>query len=139
MDLAISATPVADRCIKSRTEPCITFLSNKSVPQISALLELSRSTVSAVIVKWKHLGATTAQLQSGRPHKLTEGDRRELKHVARTNRLSSVVTLTTEFQIASGSNISTRTVHRNLYEMVFHGRASAHKPKTTMRNPKRQP
>jgi hypothetical protein len=44
-------------------------LSNKSVCQISALLVLSWSTVS-VIVKWKCLGATTAQPQSGRPHKL---------------------------------------------------------------------
>jgi hypothetical protein len=36
-------------------------LSNKSVPTFSALLELPWSTVSAVIVKWKRLGATTAQ------------------------------------------------------------------------------
>jgi hypothetical protein len=34
---------------------------SKSVRQISALLELPWSTVSAVIVKWKRLGATTAQ------------------------------------------------------------------------------
>jgi hypothetical protein len=40
--------------------------------QVSALIEPSRSTVSAVIVKWKRLGATTAQPRSGRPHKLTE-------------------------------------------------------------------
>ena len=36
-------------------------LSNKSVHEISALLELPMSTVSVVVVKWKHLGATTAQ------------------------------------------------------------------------------
>uniref|UniRef100_A0A0E9W1E0 Uncharacterized protein n=1 Tax=Anguilla anguilla TaxID=7936 RepID=A0A0E9W1E0_ANGAN len=36
-------------------------LSNKSVCQISALLELPQLTVCAVIVKWKHIGATTAQ------------------------------------------------------------------------------
>ena len=47
-------------------------LFNKSVRQISALLELSRSTVSAVIVMWKRLAATTAQPRSGRPHKLTD-------------------------------------------------------------------
>ena len=53
-------------------------LSNKSVRQISALLELPQSTVSVVIVKWKRLGATTAQPRSCRPHKLTERDRRVL-------------------------------------------------------------
>ena len=57
----------------------------KSVRQISALLELPRSTVSAVIVKWKRLGATTAQARSGRPHKLTERDRRVLKCIAWKN------------------------------------------------------
>jgi hypothetical protein len=50
----------------------------EQVSQISALLELPFSTVSAVIVKWKHLGATTAQPQSDRPHKLTG----RLKHIA---------------------------------------------------------
>ena len=111
-------------------------LSNKSVREISALLELPQSTVSAVIVKWKRLGATTAQPQSSRLHKLTERDRRVLKRVAQKNHLSTVETLTTEFQTASGSNVSPSTVCRELHEMGFHGRAAAHKPKITMRNGK---
>ncbi|KAK6320198.1 hypothetical protein J4Q44_G00093050 [Coregonus suidteri] len=56
----------------------------------------------------------------------------------RKNRLSSVATLSTEFQAASGSNVSTRTVRRELHEMCFHGRATAHKPKITMNNAKRR-
>jgi transposase len=59
--------------------------------------------------------------RSGRPHKLTEQDRRVLKRVACKNRLSSIATLTTEFQTASGNNVSTRTVRRELHEMCFHG------------------
>ena len=59
-----------------------------------------------------------------------------LKHVAQSNRLSSVATLTTEFQTDSGSNVSTRTVRRELHEMGFRGRAATHKPKITMRNAK---
>jgi transposase len=92
-----------------------------SVCQISALLELLRSTASAVIVKWKRLGATTAQLQSGRPHKLTEQARRVLKCVACKKRLSSVAILTTAFQTASGSNVSTITVRWELQEMGLYG------------------
>ena len=61
-----------------------------------------------------------------------------LKHGAQKNHLSSVATLTTEFQTASGSNESTSTVRRELHEMGFHGRAAAHKPKITMRNAKRR-
>ena len=102
------------------------------------LLELPRTTVSAVIVKWKRLGATTAQPRSVRPHNLTERDSRVLKHEARTNHLLSVTTLTTEFQTASGSNVSTNTVRRELHEMGFYGWAAAHRPKFTMHNPKRQ-
>uniref|UniRef100_UPI00358F38DD uncharacterized protein isoform X3 n=1 Tax=Myxine glutinosa TaxID=7769 RepID=UPI00358F38DD len=45
-------------------------LSNKSVRKISALLELPRSTVGAVIVKWKRHGATTAQPRSELPQNL---------------------------------------------------------------------
>ena len=108
-------------------------LSTKPACQISALLELPRSTVRAVTVKCQRLGATTAQPRSGRPHKLTEQDRRVMKHVACKNRLSSVATLATEFQTASGSNISTNTVRQELHEMGFLGRAAAHKPKITMR------
>ena len=59
-----------------------------------------------------------------------------LKRVACKNRLSSVATLTNEFQTASGSNVSTRTVHWDLHEMGFHGRAAAHKPKIIMCNAK---
>ena len=44
----------------------------KSVNEISVLLDLLWSTVSAIIGKWKHLEVTTAQPQSGRLHKLNE-------------------------------------------------------------------
>jgi hypothetical protein len=107
-----------------------------TVYYISALLELPQSTVRPV--KWKRLGATAAQPQSGRSHKLTERDRRVLKHVVLNNCLYSVATLTTEFQTASRSNISTRTVRRELYEIGYHGRTAAHKPKITIRNAKRR-
>ena len=59
-----------------------------------------------------------------------------LKCVARKKRLSSVATLTTEFQTSSGSNNRTITVRRELHEMGFHYRADAYKSKITMRNGK---
>jgi hypothetical protein len=61
-----------------------------------------------------------------------------LKHIACKYHLSSVATLTTEFQTATGSNVSTITVRRELEEMGFHGQAAAHKPKITMHNVERQ-
>ncbi|XP_076347997.1 uncharacterized protein LOC143245519 [Tachypleus tridentatus] len=113
-------------------------LSDKPVCQISALLELAQSTVSAVIVKCKRLGVTTVQPRSDKPHKLTERDCLVLKHVARKNLLPAVATLTIEFQTAPGSNVSTRIVRQEFREIGFYGRAAAHKPKITIRNNKRR-
>jgi hypothetical protein len=55
-----------------------------------------------------------------------------LKCVACKNCLSSVATLTTEFQTASGSNLSTRTVLWELHDMtwVFMGK----QPHTSLRS-----
>jgi hypothetical protein len=61
-------------------------------------------------------------------------DSRVLKCVERNSRLSLVVTLPTEFHTASGSNVSTITIGRELHEISFYGRAATHKPKITMRN-----
>jgi hypothetical protein len=52
--------------------------------------------------------------------------------VVRKHCLSSVATLITAFQTASGSNVSTLTVFRELHEMGYRGLAAAHKPKITM-------
>ena len=121
-------------CIKSRIQPCnlhrqtlavewlywrtqwlSTWHRHRMSPfqqvsrQISALLELPLSTVSALIVKWKHLAATTSQPRSARRHKLTERD--HLSAVTRKNHLQHSL-LTS--QTASGSNVSTRTIRQDM-------------------------
>ena len=87
-------------------------------------VETSRRNNSSA-VKWS---ATQAH-RTGPPSAEACSKRRQTK-----NLLSSVATLTTEFQTASGSNVSPSTVCRELHEMGFHGRAAAHKPKMTMCN-----
>ncbi|CAI9541839.1 unnamed protein product [Staurois parvus] len=47
-------------------------LCKKSICDISLLLNIPRSTVSGIITKWKQLGTTATQPQSGRPNKMTE-------------------------------------------------------------------
>ncbi|XP_035491887.2 aminoacyl tRNA synthase complex-interacting multifunctional protein 1-like [Scophthalmus maximus] len=99
-------------------------LCKKSVREISAMLDLPRSTVSSVILKWKRGGITTALPRCGRPHKLKEEHRQVLERVALETCLPSVKALTDEFQTASGASVSFRTVRRELHEMGFRGRAS---------------
>ena len=43
-----------------------------SIYEISALLDLPQSTVSAIVAVLRHLGKLTAQPQSGRPHNLED-------------------------------------------------------------------
>ncbi|CAI9586794.1 unnamed protein product, partial [Staurois parvus] len=45
---------------------------NKSICEISLLLNIPRSTVSGIITKWKQLGTTATQSQSNKPCKMTE-------------------------------------------------------------------
>ncbi|CAI9585263.1 unnamed protein product, partial [Staurois parvus] len=47
-------------------------LCNKSIHKIFLLPNIPRSTVSGIITKWKQLGTTATQPQSGRPRKMTE-------------------------------------------------------------------
>ncbi|CAI9540596.1 unnamed protein product [Staurois parvus] len=47
-------------------------LCNKSIHELSLLLNIPRSTVSGIITKWKQLGTTATQPRSGRPCKMTE-------------------------------------------------------------------
>ncbi|CAI9600825.1 unnamed protein product [Staurois parvus] len=44
---------------------------NKSICEISLLLNIPQSTVIGIITKWKQLGTTATQPRSGRPRKIT--------------------------------------------------------------------
>ncbi|CAI9623732.1 unnamed protein product, partial [Staurois parvus] len=54
-------------------------LCNRSIREISLLLNIPRSTVSSIITKWKPLGTTSTQPRSCRAHKMTERGQRMLK------------------------------------------------------------
>ncbi|KAM6940327.1 aminoacyl tRNA synthase complex-interacting multifunctional protein 1-like isoform 2-T2 [Xenentodon cancila] len=113
-------------------------LCKKSVREISALLKLPRSTVSAVILKWKRGGITTALPRSGRPHRLKEEDRQLLEKVALEGCLTSIKAIAAEFQTASGSNVSFSTVRRELHEMGFRGPVSSYgRPKVRQKAAKK--
>ncbi|CAI9572096.1 unnamed protein product [Staurois parvus] len=60
-------------------------LCNKSICEISLLLNIPRSTVSGIITKWKQLGTTATQPRSGRPCKMTERGQHMLKCTVHRN------------------------------------------------------
>ncbi|CAI9575910.1 unnamed protein product, partial [Staurois parvus] len=111
-------------------------LCNKSIRDISLLLNIPRSTVSGIITKWKQLQTTVTQPQSGRPRKMTERGQRMLKRTVRGSRQLSTVSIAKDLQTSCGLQISTTAVHRELHGMGFHGRTAASKPYITKCNAK---
>ncbi|CAI9606531.1 unnamed protein product, partial [Staurois parvus] len=99
-------------------------LCNKSIHDISWLLNIPRSTVSGIITKWKQLGTTATQPPSGRPRNMTEQGQHMLKR--RSCQLSAE-SIAKDLQTSCGLQISTTTVCRELHGMGFHGQAAASK------------
>ena len=106
-------------------------LCNKSSSEISSLLKIPQSTVSGIITKWKRLGMTAAQPQSGRPRKMTERGQRMLRRIVPRGQ-------STVLQTSCGLQISSRTVRRKLHGMGFHDLPAASKPYISKYNAKRR-
>ncbi|CAI9566551.1 unnamed protein product, partial [Staurois parvus] len=80
-------------------------LCNKSIRDISWLLNIPHSTVSGIITKWKQLGTTATQPPSGRPRHMTERGQRMLKRT-RSHQLSAE-SIAKDLQTSCGLQIST--------------------------------
>ncbi|CAI9586366.1 unnamed protein product, partial [Staurois parvus] len=89
-------------------------LCNKSICDISLLLNIPRSTVSGIITKWKQLGTTATQPPS-------ERGQRMLKCTVHRSRHLSAESIAKDLQTSCGLQISTTTVCRELHGMGFHG------------------
>ncbi|CAI9562069.1 unnamed protein product, partial [Staurois parvus] len=114
-------------------------LCNKSIRDISWLLNIPRSTVSGIINKVEATGNNTAtQPPSGRPRHMTERGQRMLKHTVRRSRQLSTESIAKDLQTWCGLQMSTTTVRRELHGMGFHGGAAASKPSITKCNAKRR-
>ncbi|CAI9597196.1 unnamed protein product, partial [Staurois parvus] len=89
-------------------------LCNKSIRDISWLLNFPRLTVSGIIKKLKTLRTTTTQPQSGRPRKMIERGQRMLKRTVRRSCQLSVESIAKDLQTCCVLQISTTTVCREL-------------------------
>ncbi|CAI9554242.1 unnamed protein product [Staurois parvus] len=69
-------------------------LCNKSIHEISLLLNIPQSTVSGIITKWKQLGTTA----SGNPRKMTERGQRFLHCTVRRRHQLSAESIAKDLQ-----------------------------------------
>ncbi|CAI9585870.1 unnamed protein product, partial [Staurois parvus] len=113
-------------------------LGNKSIRDISWLLNIPRSTVSGIITKWKQLGTTATQPPGGRPCHMTGRGQGMLKRTVRRSHQLSAESIAKDLQTWCGLQMSPTTVRRELHGMGFHGRAAPSKPSITKCNAKCQ-
>ncbi|CAI9605855.1 unnamed protein product [Staurois parvus] len=106
-------------------------LCNKSIHEISLLLNIPRATVSGIITKWNQLRTTATQPQSGRPHNMTEWGQHMLKRTVRRSHQLSAELIAKDLQTSCGLQTSTTTVYREFHGTGFLGSASASKPYST--------
>ncbi|CAI9539471.1 unnamed protein product, partial [Staurois parvus] len=84
-------------------------LGNKSIRDISWLLNIPRSTVSGIITKWKQLGTTATQPPRGRPRHMTGRGQRMLKRTVRRSRQLSAEPIAKDLQTWCGLQMSPTT------------------------------
>ncbi|CAI9581066.1 unnamed protein product, partial [Staurois parvus] len=96
-------------------------LCNKSICEISLLLNIPQSIVSSIITKWKQLGTTENQPSSGRPLKMKELVQHMLKCTVRRSRQLSTESIAEDLQISCCLQIRTTTVRREFHGTGFHG------------------
>ncbi|CAI9548790.1 unnamed protein product, partial [Staurois parvus] len=89
-------------------------LCNKSIREISLLLNIPWSIVSGIITKWKQLGATATQPRS-------EWSQRMLKRTVRRSHQLPAELIAKDLQTWCGLQISRTTVRRELHAMGFYG------------------
>ncbi|CAI9560043.1 unnamed protein product, partial [Staurois parvus] len=111
-------------------------LCNKSICEISLLLNIPQSTVSGIITKWKQLGTTAAQPRSGRQPKMKLQVQSMLKCTVCKSRQLSAESIAKDLQTSCGLQICRTRVHREINGMDFHGQAAASKPYITKCNAK---
>ncbi|CAI9611248.1 unnamed protein product [Staurois parvus] len=92
-------------------------LCNKSICEISLLLNIPWSTVSGIITKWKQLGTLATQPRSGSPRKMTERGQCMLNRTVRRSQQLCTVSIAKNLQTSCALQIST-TVCRELNGMV---------------------
>ncbi|CAI9578572.1 unnamed protein product, partial [Staurois parvus] len=95
-------------------------LCNKSICEVSLLLNIPWSTVRGIITRWNQLGTTATQPRSGRPCKMTERDQHMLKRIVRRSRQLSVESKAKDLQTLCDFQISTK----NSVELLRHMRVA---------------
>jgi transposase len=106
--------------------------------KISEILGHPTSTIGDIIKKYNDKGLTTTMPRSGRPAKTSERDNRHLIKVVKESRKSTLKEITEDFNIATNTSVSTRTIQRILHKEGYSGHAAKKKPFISEKNRKKR-
>lgn len=95
---------------------------------ISQLLNVRRTTVYAIIRRYKREGRVASISQQGQPKKLTSSDERWIRREIEKNPKISAPKLTDELCRRKGVTISAATVRRSIKNMGYNSRTARRKP-----------
>lgn len=104
------------------------YKNKQSIPKISRMLKVHRTTVSRTIEKYLNRDNLATHPRSGRPKLLTNRNQKILKTIVKNNNKKSAEQIKKKFVEKTNIEISTKTIRRNLHEMQIFSRIPAKKP-----------
>ncbi|XP_076035993.1 uncharacterized protein LOC143021956 [Oratosquilla oratoria] len=112
-------------------------LTGVSVTQTAELLNISRATVSIVIITYtKHGKTSSVKRNRGRNPKLSDRDRRTLKIIVARQHKTTATKMTAELNTHLRNPVSIKTVRREIHKVNIHRKATIVKPLITDTNAK---
>src|SRR6185312_10227651 len=103
------------------------YKNKQSVPKISKMLKVYRTTVTRTINKYLNGDDLATRPRSGRPKLLTNGSQKILKTTVKNNNKKSAEEIKNKFVEKTNIVVSTKTIRRNLHEMQIFSRIPARK------------
>ncbi len=99
-----------------------------NLTDISRILDIPKTTINDIIKKWKEDELVSLAPQPGRPPILNDRNKRHLVRILKNDRQQSVDKITEKFNELELKTSSAHTIHRNLFELGYHGHARIRKP-----------
>jgi transposase len=104
------------------------YKNKQSVPKISRMLKVHRTTVTRTIDKYLNGVDLATRPRSGRPKLLTNRSQKILKAIVKDNNKKSAEEIKKKFVEKTDIEVSTKTITRNLHKMQIFSRIPACKP-----------
>ncbi len=95
---------------------------------IFRILDIPRIIINDIIKKWKEDKLISPAPQPGRPPILNDRDKWHLVRILKNDRQQLVDEITEKFNELELKTLSAHTIHRNLFELEYHGRVGVRKP-----------